>query len=422
MGWAESLQDASFKGVKFEVLSTRDEFDRDVAEFLYPYRSGGTTDDMGRGLRRFDLIAVFNGDDYMQQLQTFLAKIDEPGSGELIHPIYGSIPKAQFKRASIQHEAERVDYCTVRLTFLEDGQDNPFFVQQLPSAKADAAKSFTDIANELGTNQFLNYMAKLKAMNPLTGILTRLNAIKSVMGDVLGSIHGVISSYVTSAVDLIDYPSAFVSDLGAGIAGLVDLRGFSGDSIMPDWSGLVDDMGDVVLLPASTASGNLPTRFATTTPAQPIPTANAADVAAMTALAQTATASALAGKAADILADQADTPTLSPADIEQIADDVRASLQAAIDTARDSLDLETARPIMEALRTAAGSIQDAAAAVIDVLPPLQLRQVDYRANLRLLAFFWYGDHARAVELARLNPLLRDPNALNTGDQVYGFLR
>jgi len=48
--------------------------------------------------------------------------------------------------------------------------------------------------------------------------------------------------------------------------------------------------------------------------------------------------------------------------------------------------------------------------------------VEGDGNLHLLAFAWYGDYRRAAELARLNPMLRNPNHLQAGDLLHAYAR
>ncbi|KDC65722.1 DNA circularization protein [Bordetella bronchiseptica] len=419
MSWKDNLLDASFKGVKFDCVRTREVDERDVAEYLYPYLDGGDTDDLGRGIRRFDITAVFWGDDYETRLQAFLAKLEEPGPGELIHPIYGSIKYAQLKGKAVDHDADDPDYATLRMTFLEHKPGNPFFVRELPAQKADAASQYADLATELGTSQFASYLSTLKAK---PGILSRLNAMRDVMAGTLSSIRGVVDSWVSAGMDLVEFPRAFVADLSSGVSGLLDLRALDGDGLMPNWRGLAADAGSVIRLPKGVSSGNVPDRFVATKGSAGAVPMEPADLVAIEAVTQVAVAASVAEKAADVLAGQAENPTLAPAEVEQIANDVRELIQDAVDTYRDNFPPDVALPICDSLRDAAKSIQDAAIEVINLRPPLQRRVVETPANLRLLAFQWYGDHNRATELARLNPTLRNPNDIRAGDTLNGFAR
>lgn len=419
MSWKDNLLDASFKGVKFDCVRTREVDERDVGEYLYPYLDGGDTDDLGRTIRRFDITAVFWGDDYEFRLQEFITKLDEPGPGELIHPIYGSIEYAQLKGKAVDHDAEDPDYATLRMTFLEHRPGNPFFVRELPSQKADAASQYADFATELGTNQFANYLSTLKAK---PGILNRLNAIRDVMAGTLSGIRGVVDSWVSAGMDLIEFPRTFVADLSSGISGLLDLRALDGDGLMPNWRGLASDADNVIRLPKGVSSGNMPDRFVATKSSGGTVPLEPADLVAIETVTQVAVAASLTEKAADVLAEQSENPTLAPADVEQIANDVREVIQGAVDAYRDNYPPDVALPICDSLRDAAKSIQDAAIEVINLRPPLQRRVVESPANLRLLAFQWYGDHSRATELARLNPSLRNPNDIRAGDKLNGFAR
>lgn len=419
MSWKDNLLDASFKGVKFDCVRTREVDERDVAEYLYPYLDGGDTDDLGRGIRRFDITAVFWGDDYETRLQAFLAKLEEPGPGELIHPIYGSIKYAQLKGKAVDHDADDPDYATLRMTFLEHKPGNPFFVRELPAQKAAAASQYADLATELGTSQFASYLSTLKAK---PGVLSRLNAMRDVMAGTLSSIRGVVDSWVSAGMDPVEFPRAFVADLSSGVSGMLDLRALDSDGLMPNWRGLAADAGSVIRLPKGVSSGNLPARFVATNGSASAVPMEPADMVAIEAVTHVAVAASVAEKAADVLAGQAENPTLAPAEVEQIANDVRELIQDAVDTYRDNFPPDVALPICDSLRDAAKSIQDAAIEVINLRPPLQRHVVETPANLRLLAFQWYGDHSRATELARLNPTLRNPNDIRAGDTLNGFAR
>lgn len=78
--------------------------------------------------------------------------------------------------------------------------------------------------------------------------------------------------------------------------------------------------------------------------------------------------------------------------------------------------------LIAALQQLACQLQSQARTLIVRRPPRVLRQVTRACNLHLLAFEWYGDAARGRELARLNPTLRNPNALQPGDRLYAFAR
>ena len=425
MAWADTLLDASFRGVTFDCLRAQDSAQRDSASHEYPYLDGADVEDLGRKARRITMSAAFFGKDYENRLQSFLKVLDEPGHGELIHPVFGSIKEAQLLNYEIGHDADSPDYCTVELAFVEATPGNPFFVQQLPVQKAEAVSLLAETARSNGIDVFAS---TISALSGVTGSLSRLNALRDVMTGTLGAIRSQLQSIIGTTLDLIDYPRAFASDVVSLVNGMADLRSFDAGVIMSDWKSLTGQLNNVVQLPGAVASGSAGTAGSggesggsVGAEAKPIP-AKAEDVALVTAVVQTTVATTLAEVAGQILAAEAEKPTLSPPEVERIANDVRSSIQQAIETHRQLFPVEVFRPVTEALKDTALGTQDAASAVIEALPPLITRTVEAPGNLHLAAFRWYGDYTRAQELARLNPHLINPNALQVGDVLNAYAR
>lgn len=435
MAWKDNLLDASFRGVVFDCQATQDGAKRDIAQHEYPYQDGADLEDLGRKARQFTLQAVFFGDDYDTRLQAFMAVLDQPGAGELVHPVYGSIKQAQLLDYQVEHSADEVDSCRVALQFAEHTTSQPFFNRQLPAQQAAQVKQQTAAGMVAATDAFAKATAAAKA----AGQFDRINALRSVLTSTLGGLRSQVQGYISAGLDLIDYPRAFAADVVGLLSGMADLRGFDIGVIMSDWKSLAGQLGTVVQLPGRVASGNVQpgSLFAgqpgqapqpgqagnntadsatTTTPVAIAP----ADLQAVTALLQAAAATTLAQVAADVLAAEVEQPTLTPPQLETLAGDVRGALQQAIDSHRAAFDIETARPVTEALKSTAHAVQAATASVLTLRPPLIQRRVDAAANLHLLAFRWYGDYTRASELARLNPQLVHPNFIPAGEVLNGY--
>ncbi|WP_147695933.1 DNA circularization protein [Vogesella mureinivorans] len=429
MAWKDNLLDASFRGVVFDCQATQDGARRDIAQHEYPYQDGADLEDLGRKPRQFTLQAVFFGDDYDTRLQAFLAVLDQPGAGELVHPVYGSIQQAQLLDYQVEHSADEVDSCRVALQFAEHTTSQPFFSRQLPAQQAAQVKLPAAAGMVAATDAFAKATAAAKA----AGQFDRINALRSVLTSTLGGLRSQVQGYISAGLELIDYPRAFAADVVGLLSGMADLRGFDVGVIMSDWKSLTGQLGTVVQLPGRVASGNVQpgSLFAgqpgqvgnstadsatTTTPVAIAP----ADLQAVTALLQAAAATTLAQVAADVLAAEVEQPTLTPSQLETLAGDVRGALQQAIDSHRAAFDIETARPVTEALKSTAYAVQAATASVLTLRPPLIQRRVDAAANLHLLAFRWYGDYTRASELARLNPQLVHPNFIPAGEVLNGY--
>lgn len=460
MSWEKSLLDASFRGVVFDCIRTQDNAQRDTASHEYPYLDGADVEDLGRKARQIQISAIFYGDDYETRLQTFLAELDKPGHGELIHPVFGSIKAAQVLSYDISHDADGPDSCTLELRFVEATPGNPFFTQELPAQAAAGVSTLAGAAQIAAISAFVTHLDAIRAA--ATGILSPLMSLRGVLTGTLGAIRIQVAGAIGTLLDLIDYPRAAATDLVALVTGVIDLRSFSASTLRTDWKTVVAQLGGFILLPADVAGGVLSStgsvinevgrrdgapgnpggvepadgsadtgasgasathggHTVATTPVR-LPPAEPEHVALVTALVQTVVATAMAETASGIFEDEVSEPTLSPTEIEQITNDVRESLQTGIDAWRKLLPIEEARPVIEALRTTALGVQQAAAAVIEALPPLVTRRVEAPGNLHLVAFRWYGDYSRAGELARLNPQIVNPNRLMPGDTLYAYAR
>lgn len=428
MAWKDTLQDASFRGVVFDVQRTDDPIEREVARYAYPYVDGEDIVDMGQKARETSLTAIFFGDDYDERLKTFLNAISQPGPGELVHPVFGSMPDMQFLGGHVSHNADDVDACQVELRFAKANPGNPFFTGELATQRADATAQVAQTAQDSGVSAFATAMDALKSAKVS---LRRLNSLRDLMSDTLGPIRNLVTGFRSTVLDYVDFPRAFASDLIGLVSGVTDFRSFDAGMVMADWNGLRSQMDTIVKLPASSAAGEAvtipgtPTSTSTsssTTSVSRSRDADPADVAMVAALVSTVVATTLAGIASDVLANELDTPTLTPDDVESISNDTRTHLQAAIDDARESMALVDYRPVVEPMKDTALAVQELAVDVIDQLPPIVSRTIDAPANLTLLAFRWYGDYSRSAELMRLNPGIRNPNFIYRGDVLRGYAR
>ncbi|MDN7916190.1 DNA circularization protein [Burkholderia cepacia] len=422
------MLDASFRGVVFDVQRTDDPIEREVARYAYPYVDGEDIVDMGQKARETSLTAIFFGDDYDERLKTFLNAISQPGPGELVHPVFGSMPSMQFLGGHVSHTAENVDACQVELRFAKANPGNPFFTGEVATQRADATAQVAQTAQDNSVSAFATAMDALKSAK--VG-LRRLNALRDLMSDTLGPIRSLVTGFRSTVLDYVDFPRAFASDLIGLVSGVTDFRAFDAGLVMSDWSGLLSQMDSIVKLPASASSGETVTIPGTPPSAAGNSSiaavsrsrdADPADVAMVSTLVSAVVATTLAGIASDVLANELDKPTLTPDDIESISNDTRTRLQTAIDDMRETLPLVEYRPVVEPMKDTALAVQELAVDVIDQLPPIVSRTIESPSNLTLISFRWYGDYSRSAELMRLNPGIRNPNFVNRGDVLRGYAR
>ncbi|WP_429913863.1 DNA circularization protein [Klebsiella pneumoniae] len=435
MAWETDLQDASFRGVAFDIINTRDSMQRDIAQHEYPYRDGANIDDLGAKPRSLQCQAVFFGDDYESRLQAFMAALYTRGPGELIHPVFGVMPDMLCYVYQVNHEAENPDYCTVDLQFLQDGLDVEFFVREWPLSQADAifnqAQGILDNAATLLDNAMKplrtarQYLARAKALG-----VTALNMVAVLRGDITG--------FISSTTDFVNFPSAFMNDIQSALSLLSSaaMSSISGDSavyasapavVIADWAAVKTQADEVAALPAGLVTGDV------TASVEMPANVTTSDIRELIAMTMINVAIELAQQASDLLSDETITASLSPADISLIAGDARQAVQNAIDSVRSTWAAEMEnvsssetsialqyQPVIDGLRDTALSLQSMAVALINARPPMIQRTVASASNLHLLAHLWYGDYTRASELKLLNPSLRDPNHIIPGDVLNGY--
>lgn len=396
MAWEENLLDASFGDLVFECVATDDEVARAVAVHSYPYINGAVPEDMGGEPFQTSIPAIFYGDDYDVRLKAFLAKLNETGQDDLVHPVFGTM-KAQFMSAQVHHDADSPDQATVALRFMEAGDAPKFFSKNLPIQKATAVLQSNTATREAATAVLVDQVDLVVA----GGEFNRIEQLRTSMTSVLSQFKSKVAGVIASGLDPIQFATSWASDLTSMVTGVVDLRSFGVDTLVADWRAVFSSFDDAILLPTQARQ----------------PAADINTIAAHVALEQ---ATGRADAASQVLASETQIPTLSPVEIETMVNASRTEIQTVIDLYRTSYGLEKSRPVAESLKTTALTLQEAARAVIEARPPLVEREMAAPGNLRLIAHELYGDHTRAPELFRLNPKAKMPNYLDRGDVLNAY--
>jgi hypothetical protein len=450
MGWADNLQIASFRGVTFDVTATNEQISRDHAQYEYPNVDGADVKDLGRKPRTFRLTAFLWGDTYEYRLQRLIAVLDEPGDGELIHPVYGSIPSVIVPSYDIRHDAENPDSCTVELNFLENRTGTTLFSTALPEMFGSALFDELDrLTNELG-----DFFAAITApLNTVNSLIKRGKTIESTLINTLLTFKSDVSYSADQLVGLASSPGKFIQELSnvlevhtTNVASAVPSLAVSApvttlgmapavpdaatpSTVVSSWNEVVSDMDSLVDLPESFINGDV-------TPVVPLPSGSSlSDVQDVKAAYSVSAVTELASAACAMLSDEAQTTLLTPDDIEKLVDDVRTRIQSSITFLRSryepgrALITETASPIgimwlslVDGLESTGLAVQALGLLVLSRRPPLTRKYVQADSCLRLLAHDWYADHNRAAELLRLNPQVRDPNLITAGMVLNAYAK
>lgn len=349
MSWEDSLQDASFRGVRFDVVNTRDSASRDIATYEYPYVDGGDVDDLGRKPRNLRMTVLFWGDDYDVRLQAFLAALDTRGSAELIHPVFGSMTGMQCIEYQASHEAENVDYCVVEVVFIQGGLKLPFFGSDFPLSKADIIFNQAQSALEKAQTAIDNILSPLRTAKKW---MKKAKSLATTTLNMVTVLKGELTGFVSSTSDFVNYPKAFMNDLQSALS-LTSLQSKSSVSnnpgsysqssdvsgtagiVMADWKNGRNNLQDVAALPQQIVTGQK-------TVAVAVPAGSStSDITELVTAVKIQVAIQLALDASDILSDSSISDILSPVDIEQITNDTRTAIQTAIDQTRDTFAADT---------------------------------------------------------------------------------
>ncbi|HDD9262959.1 TPA: DNA circularization N-terminal domain-containing protein, partial [Escherichia coli] len=402
MGWAENLQNASFRGVQFEVLNTDEQISRDHAVYEYPFVDGADLHDLGRKARPFRMTAFLWGDDYEYKLGKLTAALDEGGDGELIHPVYGSVPSVIVTGYSIRHDAESPDSCTIDMSFLENRTGSALFSTPLPEL---FAQQLFDELDTLQARLSDFFDAVTAPLNTVNSMIKKAQTVRATLVNTLLSFKSDFVSTVDNIVSLAGEPGKFINELAevleihtsdvgqpvpvlqrvdsatrTGLAGETTVA--SSATVMNCWNKVITDMDEFVALPVALVSGDKVPEVVLPADAPPD------DVQDVKAVYATQAASELASVAMAILVDDAQSEQLIPADIGRLVGDVRTRLQAAITLFRERYEgereriTETASPlglmypeIIQSMKNVAASVQDVGLLVLSRRPPLTQKQV-----------------------------------------------
>ena len=122
MSFFDQLQPASFRGVAFKVLGVDGEFGRRNAVHEYPFRDKGWSEDLGRALRKIEVVGFLIGDDVLQQQESLIAACESPGDGQLVHPAFGTLRVSLVGGLRVVQRWDRARYIELRLSFIEAGE------------------------------------------------------------------------------------------------------------------------------------------------------------------------------------------------------------------------------------------------------------------------------------------------------------
>lgn len=163
MSFEERLT-ASIRGVEFLLNTVDGKGGRRAIPREYPKRESGWTEDNGAILTNEQITGKLVGNDYLDQLRTLLAALNQPGTGEMIHPWWG-VRTVQVGEVSHRLDNEEDGVAYVTFTVWEAGK------RLFPAAAIDTAATLgnaADAAQGATEQSFLDsFLTGIDNMGPM---------------------------------------------------------------------------------------------------------------------------------------------------------------------------------------------------------------------------------------------------------------
>lgn len=395
MAWKDDLQDASFRGVLFECISTKDAVSKSQAIHQAPYSNKAIIEDMGKDPRKISIQAVFAGENYKGELDNLLLALDETGTGELIHPVDG-LCIASVLSYSVDHDAENIDTCYVSIEFvLGEDQQRKLFVPVTTVESIDTASIIDAPADALETSlEQLQSTDKNQFFTVVNNIRTGINTARAYLNLAKTTINNILSpaDYIVGLVDDLSQLVTFDTSISA----------------ISKWRDLIKRVSRF---------GNLFTDDDSPKELKQLWTAT--QVASTVAITQ----QIIASVKADMVAGK--EVSLTPIDLAVIRQQNRKLIQAAINTEREQTDNVfqlTSVTQIQVYKDVADQLHLQIQELIETHPPITTTVVLVPCTLHWLAHQLYEDFTRASEIRRLNPNLQNPALLQKGMELTVYAR
>ena len=445
--WHTILQDASFKGVIFDVMSLDDSDGKALVEHALPFVNGTVLEDMGTTGRQIQVEAVFWGKQYSSRLNQLLETLMESGSGTLVHPVWGRLNNMIAASWHFRHEADYVDYATLEITFRESGEPQKIFVFE---------------------NQFLMELERLIAQidgyrSALEGFIDGLMMGKQPVNTLFGSTFGLWSTAcgVFHAVrSLFDLDVLNFSNRGEFQAASFgqNMGTLHRDLVLMCQTGLwapagIDAAGNVNSSDSRSARQRFDALLRQADSLHEVPRQIFAGLSSngqtgqdsyrpqrvhwvqvsMVALMLRLISISVCIQAAYLLIEN-DGEQMTAPDLMHINRMARLRVQSEISALRTLLAkaqtqqqdgssyalYQRINTLIETMRQASGSLNILVIAAINQKPPLIVRIAPLSGTMQQIAFYFYSDITRTRELMHLNPHIPHPNFVEKGTLINGY--
>ncbi|QQF77885.1 DNA circularization N-terminal domain-containing protein [Histophilus somni] len=450
MGWTVPIRQASFKGVKFDVIAVDETFERAVAEHSYPFVNGADLEDLGLNKQTVKLQAVCFGEGYYTDYKKLLAVIQSEGADVLVHPVRGRMLNMLLLSANLRHDADNINYVTLDLTFAEATPMQPIFVfeHSLLSIIDRYLNLLEDFMNEV-TDFWVSCMEVIAFSHHMKSrLLKQWSAIYGCYEQLAGMFGqnnaSAKPSINVSIKEFTQQSTTTLTHCYKILQSTAEKRRFASRlGVKAEFNELMRDLGKACNIPRHLVNGQ---QQKITTAAQFFATRenpqrqinthlSIQEVKNLDCALHLMSCSVLAKAGVEIIEQQAEN--LTPAEIEYICQQIRTQILHTLNLVRALQQLAkqdekqsqsnndiyaTGYHVAERLRTMAGEIMQMAVVAINQKPPLMVREVRFDSCIQQVAFDFYGNYRRSTELLRLNPQLNQPNFIEQGTLLNAYVK
>ena len=209
MTWRDQVRAtiASFRGVPFSTVDVEGRFGRRVVVHEFPARDKPFVEDLGRASRTFTVEAYVIGEDYLQRRDALIDAIEQPGSGELIHPRYGTLQVHVDGMACVKESPRDGGKAHFSIVFVEAG-DNVF-----PTVLPNTVTQVDDAANALELAAAEALAIDYAVAGPSVLAEDGLTALQRDLDAILATVRRTTS--IDGAGDLVRTVGGIATDLAA---------------------------------------------------------------------------------------------------------------------------------------------------------------------------------------------------------------
>ncbi|WP_274571551.1 DNA circularization protein [Neisseria leonii] len=439
-GWHTILQDASYKGVVFDVTALDERNGKTLVEHARAFTQGVELEDMGTDGRQVQVSAVFYGKQYSSSLLRLLKVLEEPGAGVLVHPVWGRLNNMLAVSWSYRHDAENVDYAAIDMTFREAAEAQRIFVFENHFLMAlERLISRIDAVRMASVGMLDALLAAKNGLSALWGSAQGLwAALRGVYAAVRQTVQADIRLYPDRGSYRSDHFSTMVSSASDDFVKMCREGIFTAASVHPDgtaqadnrsvrlrFDAAVDLAGNLADLPHQVSVGSRDNRR--------MQRITDPQMQAVAQILHLCTLSALLSLGQILI--EAYGENMTAPELMHINRTLRQNIQYTITALRSILisarttsvgEADRLYPSVhqccEAMRESAGRFNDMVLSAINQKPPLIVRPSPLSGTVHQVAFALYGDIGRAPELIRLNPHITHPSLIKQGVPINGYAR